>query len=177
MEKIHYIFLIVPKRRKTPDPKYEGVLHYYRFWIQYYLMQHDADPIKVIKTCEPAIEFPTRNSDEILQFGYELGGVKVAEYYYKLRALGQQYKVDVVKFDSAEKYHIHLAFALVAAMTKFKTQVHLFKIKILTINKNIVELMANIGEEFYKDYRGYSNWHHDVLRVGRALKILLEAVD
>jgi len=168
----HYIFVILPEKRSKPNLKYEDVLRYYHFRIYYYFKLPDQDPIEVIRTRDPVIDFPVNNSDEILRFGYELGGAKVAEYTKRLQAIKRHYTADVVGFISPEKYHRHLAFALTASVLRSKTKVDLLRGKILTANQGFVMLMANVAEELYKEYRGYPNWQHVVLRVGRAMKII-----
>jgi len=171
-EGTHYIFVILPKKRRRPNIRYEGVMRHYYFRIYYYFMLPDQDPLKVIRAHEPIMEFPIKNSDEILQFGYELGGAKVAEHRVRLQTIKQCYKADVIGFASAEKYHRHLAFALTASVLRSKTKVDILRAKLLTVNQGFVMLMANVAEELYKEYHGYSNWQNAVLRVGRAMKII-----
>jgi len=171
-EGIHYIFVILPKKRGKPNIRYEGILGYYYFRIYYYYMLPDQNPLEVIRTRDPIIDFPIRNSDEILQFGYEVGGVKVAERRGRLRKIKQRYKADVIGFASAEKYHRHLAFALTASVLRSKTKVDLLRAKLLTANQGFVMLMANVAEELYKEYHGHPGWHNVVLRAGRAMKII-----
>jgi len=169
----HYIFVILPKKRRKPNDRYDGIMKHYYFRIYYYSMLPDQNPIEVIRTRDPDIYFPVKNHDEILQFGYELGGSKVAERRSVLRAIKQRYKADVVGFVEAEKYHRHLAFALTASVLRSKTKIDLLKAELLTANQGLVMLMANLAEEFYKEYRGYPGWHNILLRTGRAIKILL----
>jgi len=169
---VHYVFVILPKRRRRPNLKFEGLLERYYFRIYYYYTFPDEDPVEVIKEAKPTIVFPVINHDEILQFGYELGGKKVGEYRLMLKALKQEYVADVVGFEYVEDYHRHMTYALTASVIKSKNKVDLLRGIILTKNQGFITLMANLALELYKDYYGRLNWHNAVLRVGRAVRTL-----
>jgi len=176
---IHYIFTILPKKRRRPNPNYEGILSQYHFRIHYFFVLPDEDPVKIVRAYRARkdvrdliIEFPVQNHDDILKFAYEIGGIKVGEYCCRLQALKQRYVVDIVGFDSIEDYQRHLVFALSTSVLRSKTKVELLKARLLTSNQGFVKLLANLAEELYKDSRRNPYWHNTVLRVGRAVRML-----
>jgi len=175
MEKnVSYIFVLVPKKRKRPDPKYYGsILYHYRYWIYYYFMLPDQDPLYVIRNRDPIISFPVMNDGEIRQFAYELGGEKVGEMRRFLKMVNSDVVIDVIGFELSEKYHRHLAFALVAAVERRKTKLDLHRAELLTANQGFIMLMANLAEEVYSETKDAKR----VLQIGRALKIILEAFE
>jgi len=171
-KKIHYIYVLVPRKRRTPDPRYTGTLYHYRYWIYYFFMLPDENPVKVAKNDEPIIHFPVINVGEILQFGYEIGGTKVGELPIYLKAVNREERLDIIGFESPEKYNRHLTFALIASVTKSKPRLDILKGMVLTSNGGFLHLIANIAEDAYKINK---DWRR-VLKVAKAVKMIYEAL-
>jgi len=168
---IHYIYVIVPRKRRIPNIKYEGVLRYYRYWIYYYFMLPDQNPLYVIRKRDPMLAFPIQHIGEVEEFAYEVDGVKVGEIKKYLKTIDKEISMNIIGFEADEKYERHLSFALLAAVEKSKTKLDLLKAEILTCNIGFLRVFVNSAEDVYKEKKDPKK----VLMIGRALKIILEA--
>jgi len=168
----HYIFVLVPRKRRRPDPKkYGSILYHYNYWIHYYYMLPDQNPIEVIRTRDPILTFPIRHIDEVEQFAYEIGGTKVAEIKKYLKSINKEISINVVGFEADEKYERHVAFSLLAAVERSKTKLDRLKAEVLMCNIGLLMTFVNVAEEVYKEKRDPKN----VLKIGKALKLVLES--
>jgi len=174
MEKnVNYIFVLVPKKRKSQNIKYDGILRYYNYWIYYYFMLPGQDPIEVVKTREPILVFPVQHMYEIEQFAFELGGTKVGEMRKPLKAVNREITLNVIGFEILERYIRHLAFALLAAVEGSKTKMELLKAGVLESNIGFLKVFAFAAEDIYKEKKDSKR----ILKIARALKLVLEAFE
>jgi len=174
-EDVEYIFTFRVKRRKRVNPSYEGVLRYYRYYIDYLSLLRGQDPVKAgLGGSEPLISFPIRFNEVLLDFAGELGGSIVDVRRIGLRRGELFYEKPFVSLPNEIAFRRHLLFSLTASTYRVPSRLNTLKKFVLGMNANFLNVLTTIALDRFKEVRGTSSpaWHWYMFRVGRAVKVL-----
>jgi len=169
-----YLFTIDAKRRSRLNPRYDGILRTHRFYIRYCSLLKGQSPKDVLENSEPLIAFPVSFTEDILNFGFEVGGKLIHRVRMKSPRSRFSYNKPLILLPNEIAFRRHLLFSLTISTFKKPTKINTLRKFMLTINANFLNTMSQIAIDRYKDSKDSERrsryWH--VLRVGRSIKVL-----
>jgi len=174
-DKVEYVFTFRAKKRSRPNPRYNGILRTHRFYIEYYSLLNEQDPLKAIsKNSEPKIAFPVRFTEAILDFAEALGGKIISVRRVKPPKADTYYEKPIAVLPSEIAFRRHLLFSLTASTYRKPEKLNSLRGLILILNANFLNILTTIALDRYSELKNGSNpaWHWYMLRVGRAVKVL-----
>jgi len=173
-DRILYVFTLTARKRRKPNPRYDGVLRTHRFYAEYYFLLADEDPAKPVlsEPAKPLIAFPAKYDAVLYSFAELVGGEEVYRRTVYLPSTKSNYVKRVIGFRNEVDFKRHLLFTLVASTLKKQEKLNTLQYIVANLNPIFVNILANIAIDRYRELSGYSARPYYILRVGRALKVL-----
>jgi len=170
-----YIFILKPHKKKRPNYKYEDLLRTHKFYIEYYHLLNNQNPLEVIGKENPKITFPASFTDVAVDFAKELKGETIGVKRIYLNSIKRSFKSPIVGLPRIEEFNRHLIFTLVlSTFRNTSPKINTLRYYISTANQTFISVLVDYTLKVYDDVKDKSDptWYHKVLRVGRALKLL-----
>jgi len=171
-----YAFTFTVKKRSRPNPNYDGILRTHRFYIEYYSLLGDQNPVDAVKTGKPNITFPVKFVELLIDFAKDLNGEVIHVKNVKIPRTELQYRKFFVGLPSELAFRRHLLFALTISTYRRESAVRFNALKnlLLVMNANSLNILSAIALDRYSELKTSHSptWLWHVLRVGRALKVL-----
>jgi len=169
-----YLFTIDAKRRSRLNPRYDGILKTHKFYIRYYSLLRGQNPKNVLENGEPLIAFPVSFVEDILNFGFEVGGKLIHEVRMGLLNSKFSYNKPLILLPNEIAFRRHLLFSLIISTLKKPTKINTVRRLMLATNANFLNTMSQIAIDRYKDLKDSErrSWYWHLIRVGRSVKVL-----
>jgi len=173
-DRILYVFTLTARKRRKPNPRYDGVLRTHRFYAEYYFLLSGEDPSKLVlsESEKPLIAFPAKYDAVLYSFAKEVGGEEICRRTVHLPSSKSGYVKRVIGFRNDVDFKRHLLFALTASTFKKQERLNTLQYIVANLNPIFVNILANIAIDRYREFSGYSARPYYILRVGMALKVL-----
>ena len=174
---IRYVFTLKARKRSKPNYKYTGILRTHRFYIEYYGLLSEEEPVKVVMRGygkEPRIVFPIRFTETIMDFAKDVGGEVIEVRKVKPPKTKVYYEKPIVTLPNEIAFRRHLLFSLTASTYRKPSKLSILRNLILDLNVNFLNILTTIALERYSVLKREANpaWHWYMMRVGRAVKTL-----
>lgn len=175
-ERGKYVFTFIVRKRRRPNPRYEGILKTHRFYIEYYSLLEGQESAKVVANGEPRIAFPARFTELVIDFARELGGSVAGIKRVGVPKTGAYYEKPIVVLPNEVAFRRHLLYALTLSTYRKPSEARFNALRslLLTMNANLLNILSTIALDRYSELKSSQNtmWHWYMLRVGRTVKVL-----
>ena len=173
-DRMLYVFTLTARKRRKPNPRYDGILRTHRFYAEYYFLLAGEDPVKLTfsESEKPLIAFPAKYDAVLYSFAELVGGEEIYRRAVYLPSAKSSYVKRAIGFRNEVDFKRHLLFALTASTLRKPEKLNTLQWIVANLNPIFLNVLANIAIDRYREFSGYSARPYYILRVGMALKVL-----